>query len=61
VGSKTNLTKKTLKPTSMKKLFYVLALTLITAASLSSCTEDNVKPREVTTTDKCAFGGPGCK
>ncbi len=45
----------------MKKLFYVLALTLITAASLSSCTEDNVKPRETTSTDKCAFGGPGCK
>ncbi len=47
----------------MKKLFYTFAFALITMVSITSCTEDNVKPRDGGTggsNDKCQFGGPGC-
>ena len=30
----------------MKKLLYILAFTVVAAASLSSCTEEVVKPKE---------------
>jgi hypothetical protein len=30
----------------MKKLLYILAFTIVAAASLSSCTEEVVKPKE---------------
>jgi len=30
----------------MKKLFYILALTLVVCFSLSSCTEEVVKPKD---------------
>jgi len=30
----------------MKKLLYILAFTIVAAASLSSCTEEVVKPKD---------------
>jgi hypothetical protein len=30
----------------MKKLFYILVLTLVTSFSISSCTEESVEPRK---------------
>lgn len=47
----------------MKKFFYTMILALIVTATVSSCTEDNVKPRDggSTSSDICQFGGPGCR
>lgn len=47
----------------MKKFIYTIVFVLVSAATISSCTEQDVKPRNSTTgsTDPCQFGGPGCK
>ena len=39
----------------MKKLFYILALSLVTSLSITSCTEEEVKPQ----TDLANGGGKG--
>ncbi|NOT76892.1 MAG: hypothetical protein HOP08_18365 [Cyclobacteriaceae bacterium] len=44
----------------MKKLLYTIAFALITMVSVSSCTEENIKPKDDGGTDRCQFGGPGC-
>ena len=46
----------------MKKFIYTILFALVATAAISSCTEDNVKPRidGVGSNDPCQFGGPGC-
>jgi hypothetical protein len=44
----------------MKK-FYAIIFALITAVAISSCTEQEVKPKGGGSSgDNCQFGGPGC-
>jgi hypothetical protein len=50
----------------MKKFILTIVFAAITAASISSCTEQNIKPKDDTggggqSSDPCQFGGPGCK
>jgi hypothetical protein len=45
----------------MKKLIYTIVFAVITTVTVSSCAEQNIKPRDGGgSTDKCQFGGPGC-
>jgi hypothetical protein len=48
----------------MKKFLYTIVFAVVTAVSISSCTEQNIKPKDDdggVSTDPCQFGGPGCK
>ena len=47
----------------MKKFIYTILFALVTSVAISSCTEQDIKPRDTTlgSTDPCQFGGPGCK
>jgi hypothetical protein len=54
-----NLTNQ--KSTIMKKLFYTLAFTVLTALAISGCTEETIQPADgVGSNDPCQFGGAGC-
>ncbi len=45
----------------MKKFIYTILFALVTSVAISSCTEQDIKPREGgSSTDPCQFGGPGC-
>ncbi len=45
----------------MKKLFYTLALALITSFAISACADENISPKtDGSQNDPCQFGGPGC-
>lgn len=44
----------------MKKLIYSLLLAVVTSVAISSCTEDNITPKDGGDNDPCQFGGPGC-
>ena len=46
----------------MKKFIYTILFALVTSVAISSCTEQDIKPRDGggASTDPCQFGGPGC-
>lgn len=44
----------------MKKLFTILALVSALTVFMSSCSEDNIAPRDGSTSDKCQFGSGNC-
>jgi hypothetical protein len=45
----------------MKKFFYTIAFALLTAISISACTEETIQPADGGgTNDPCQFGGPNC-
>lgn len=44
----------------MKKFLYTILFAAVTSIAISSCTEQNIKPKEGGTSDPCQFGGPGC-
>ena len=55
-----NQKQKIQKP--MKKFIYTILFALVTSVAISSCTEQDIKPRDGggASTDPCQFGGPGC-
>jgi hypothetical protein len=46
----------------MKKFVFTIVFAAVTAISISSCQEQNIKPKDGGTgsSDPCQFGGPGC-
>ena len=44
----------------MKNVLRSLAISAIVLATLAACTDENIRPRDNTTTDKCQFSGKGC-
>jgi hypothetical protein len=45
----------------MKKFFYTILFTVVTALSISACTEETIQPLDGGGAgDPCQFGGPGC-
>lgn len=44
----------------MKKVVSILALVSVLTAFLSSCSEENIKPRDGVSSDKCQFTAKGC-
>ena len=44
----------------MKKVLRTLALSAIVLATLAACTDENIRPRDNTTSDKCQFTAKGC-
>ena len=44
----------------MKKVLLILSLVTVLTATLSSCSEENIKPRDGVSQDKCQFTAKGC-
>ena len=44
----------------MKKLLYTIAFALVTSVAISACTDENIRPNDNTSADRCQFGGPNC-
>jgi hypothetical protein len=47
----------------MKKFIFTILFAAVTAFSISSCQEQNIKPKDGEgsgSSDPCQFGGPGC-
>jgi hypothetical protein len=65
VHLKPNLIQFQPKSQPMKKFLYTIVLAMITSVAVSSCTEQEIKPKAggdttLGSTDPCQFGGPGC-
>ena len=44
----------------MKKVLTSVVLAAVITAFLSSCSEENIRPRDQQTGDKCQFSGKNC-
>ena len=44
----------------MKNVLRSLAISAIVLATLAACTDENIRPRDNVSTDKCQFSGKGC-